>query len=407
MRFSLFVALRYFFSKKDWGVVHVISLISLIGIGVASMALLIVLSVFNGFTGVAERMLSFSNPEIMVESQKGKTLSLEEVDISKIRAVEQVKYCAPVVRESVLMSIGESQAIVEMTGVENGYERLGGLDTVMRDCEFGVGSLEEPNAILGYALALQVGLGKGAEKMGLGLQFCSPKSQVRNAIVPEDNLNIASAMYSGSFMTRGDMDADVAFVPLRFAQELLEYDSSAVTSLDIALHKSSQVEKAKKELAKILPEGVSVKDRFEQDPLYFKIVKAERLAVYLILSFIIFIASFNVMGAISLLAMIKQNDIRILSSMGAAQRSVRGIFFNVGMVMSAMGALSGILLGCLFCFVQQTFGIIKIGSEGFVVDSFPVELKLLDIVSVFLLVMLIASICVWVMTKRIKIETNK
>ncbi len=398
MRFSFFVAFRYFFSKKDWSVVHIISLISLVGIGVASMALLIVLSVFNGFTGVAEKMLSFSNPEIIVESQKGKTFKLEEDLLGRIREIEQVKYCSPVVRESVLMSIGERQTIVSLVGVEKGYERLGRLDSVMKAGVFDIGSEQEPNAVLGYALALQLGLGKGAEKMNLPLQFCSPKTEISNAIVPEDNLNIASATYSACFMTEGDMDMDVAFVPLRFAQELLEYDTTTVTSLDIALKNPSDIKKAKKELDKILPESVVVKDRFEQDPLYFQVVKAERLAVYLILSFIIFIASFNVMGSISLLAMIKQNDIKILSSMGSGRRNIRGIFFIEGMILSVFGSLSGLLLGCLFCFLQQTFGMIKIGSEGFVVDSFPVELRLLDVLSVLLLVIIIASISVWVMT---------
>ncbi|MEE0909518.1 MAG: FtsX-like permease family protein [Bacteroidales bacterium] len=406
MKFPEFVALRYFFQRKNWNVVHIISIISLVGIGVASMALIIVLSVFNGFTDVAERMLAFSNPDIIIESQKGKSFSLNDVDAEKIANVVGVKNCVNVVSETVLMSFADRQTIVNMIGTTEDYTKLNSIDSTMRIGTFSLGSSSAPNAVLGLSLAINLGIGKGADKMNLMLHFCSPKNNSSLSFVPEENLNEDKAVYSGSFMTAGDMDADVAFVPLAFAQNLLEYEQDRISSIHVSVEDDKQVNKVKEKIINILPKDMIAKNRFEQDPIYFKIVKAEKLAVYLILSFIIFIASFNVMGAVSLFAMVKRNDIKILSSMGANNRNIRKIFFMVGMIMSSIGCVSGLLLGSAFCFLQQQFGLIKIGSNGFVIDSFPVSLCFTDIINVVILVMIIASLCIGIMVRRIKIENK-
>lgn len=406
MKFPEFVALRYFFQRKNWNVVHIISIISLVGIGVASMALIIVLSVFNGFTDVAERMLAFSNPDIIIESQKGKSFSLNDVDAEKIANVVGVKNCVNVVSETVLMSFADRQTIVNMIGTTEDYTKLNSIDSTMRIGTFSLGSSSAPNAVLGLSLAINLGIGKGADKMNLMLHFCSPKNNLSLSFVPEENLNEDKAVYSGSFMTAGDMDADVAFVPLAFAQNLLEYEQDRISSIHVSVKDDKQVDKVKEKIIDILPKDMIAKNRFEQDPIYFKIVKAEKLAVYLILSFIIFIASFNVMGAVSLFAMVKRNDIKILSSMGANNRNIRKIFFMVGMIMSSIGCVSGLLLGSMFCFLQQQFGLIKIGSNGFVIDSFPVSLCFTDIINVVILVMIIASLCIGIMVRRIKIENK-
>lgn len=406
MKFPEFVALRYFFQRKNWNVVHIISIISLVGIGVASMALIIVLSVFNGFTDVAERMLAFSNPDIIIESQKGKSFSLNDVDAEKIANVVGVKNCVNVVSETVLMSFADRQTIVNMIGTTEDYTKLNSIDSTMRIGTFSLGSSSAPSAVLGLSLAINLGIGKGADKMNLMLHFCSPKNNSSLSFVPEENLNEDKAVYSGSFMTAGDMDADVAFVPLAFAQNLLEYEQDRISSIHVSVEDDKQVDKVKEKIINILPKDMIAKNRFEQDPIYFKIVKAEKLAVYLILSFIIFIASFNVMGAVSLFAMVKRNDIKILSSMGANNRNIRKIFFMVGMIMSSIGCVSGLLLGSAFCFLQQQFGLIKIGSNGFVIDSFPVSLCFTDIINVVILVMIIASLCIGIMVRRIKIENK-
>jgi ABC-type lipoprotein release transport system permease subunit len=237
--------------------------------------------------------------------------------------------------------------------------------------------------------------------MNIPIQFCIPKKNPTNVIVPEDNLNIDKALFSASFLTKSDIDNNVAIVPLSFAQNLMELSSNQVSSLNIKLKDLKKTKQVKAEIEKLIPENYVVKDRLEQDPVYYKVVKAEKLAVYIILGFIIFIASFNIMGALSLLIMTKKKDIMILRTMGATKRDIRKIFFTTGVMMSVIGMLCGLILGIIFCLLQQHFGIIKMGAS-YIVESFPIKIYFTDIVAILLMVVTISCLCTGLMSRKIK-----
>lgn len=401
MRFSFFIAMRYFFSKKELKVINIISLISLIGVGVVTMALLIVLSVFNGFTSLASDMLSYSNPDLIIEPNKGKVINLEEIKTKQIESIKQVQAITPVIKESVLISFENTQSIVDMYGVENEFFRISNIDTTMQIGNTSLYTNGKPNCILGYSLMLKMSLYQGAEKHNIPIQFCIPKKNPTTVIVPEDNLNISKALFSGSFMTRSEIDDNVAIVPLSFAQNLLELLPNQASSLNIKLKDSEKTEKVRREIEKIIPKTYVVKNRLEQDPVYYKVVKAEKLAVYIILGFIIFIASFNIMGALSLLIMIKKKDIMILRTMGATKKDIRRIFFINGVMMSVIGMICGLILGIIFCLLQQHFGIIKIGAS-YIIDSFPIKIYITDILAIFSMVVIISCLCTAIMSRKIK-----
>lgn len=401
MRFSFFIAMRYFFSKKELKVINIISLISLIGVGVVTMALLIVLSVFNGFTSLASDMLSYSNPDLIIEPNKGKVIDVKEINTQNLESLSQISAITPVVKESVLISFENTQSIVNMYGVEEEYFRIFNIDTTMQIGNTSLYTKDKPNCILGYSLMLKMSLFQGAEKHNIPIQFCIPKKNPTNVIVPEDNLNIDKAIFSGSFMTRSEIDDNVAIVPLSFAQNLLELLPNQASSLNIKLKDSEKTEKVRSEIEKIIPKTYVVKNRLEQDPVYYKVVKAEKLAVYIILGFIIFIASFNIMGALSLLIMIKKKDIMILRTMGATKKDIRRIFFINGVMMSVIGMICGLILGIIFCLLQQHFGIIKMGSS-YIIDSFPIKIYITDILAIFLMVVIISCLCTAIMSRKIK-----
>ena len=401
MRFSFFIAMRYFFSKKELKVINIISLISLIGVGVVTMALLIVLSVFNGFTSLASDMLSYSNPDLIIEPNKGKVINLEEIKTKQIESIKQVQAITPVIKESVLISFENTQSIVDMYGVEDEFFRISNIDTTMQIGNTSLYTNGKPNCILGYSLMLRMSLYQGAEKHNIPIQFCIPKKNPTTVIVPEDNLNISKALFSGSFMTRSEIDDNVAIVPLSFAQNLLELLPNQASSLNIKLKDSEKTEKVRREIEKIIPKTYVVKNRLEQDPVYYKVVKAEKLAVYIILGFIIFIASFNIMGALSLLIMIKKKDIMILRTMGATKKDIRRIFFINGVMMSVIGMICGLILGIIFCLLQQHFGIIKMGSS-YIIDSFPIKIYITDILAIFSMVVIISCLCTAIMSRKIK-----
>lgn len=393
--------MRYFFSKKELKVINIISLISLIGVGVVTMALLIVLSVFNGFTSLASDMLSYSNPDLIIEPNKGKVINLEEIKTKQIESIKQVQAITPVIKESVLISFENTQSIVDMYGVEDEFFRISNIDTTMQIGNTSLYTNGKPNCILGYSLMLRMSLYQGAEKHNIPIQFCIPKKNPTTVIVPEDNLNISKALFSGSFMTRSEIDDNVAIVPLSFAQNLLELLPNQASSLNIKLKDSEKTEKVRSEIEKIIPKTYVVKNRLEQDPVYYKVVKAEKLAVYIILGFIIFIASFNIMGALSLLIMIKKKDIMILRTMGATKKDIRSIFFINGIMMSVIGMICGLLLGIIFCLLQQHFGIIKMGSS-YIIDSFPIKIYITDILAIFSMVVIISCLCTAIMSRKIK-----
>lgn len=393
--------MRYFFSKKELKVINIISLISLIGVGVVTMALLIVLSVFNGFTSLASDMLSYSNPDLIIEPNKGKVINLEEIKTKQIESIKQVQAITPVIKESVLISFENTQSIVDMYGVENEFFKISNIDTTMQIGNTSLYTNGKPNCILGYSLMLRMSLYQGAEKHNIPIQFCIPKKNPTTVIVPEDNLNISKALFSGSFMTRSEIDDNVAIVPLSFAQNLLELLPNQASSLNIKLKDSEKTEKVRSEIEKIIPKTYVVKNRLEQDPVYYKVVKAEKLAVYIILGFIIFIASFNIMGALSLLIMIKKKDIMILRTMGATKKDIRSIFFINGVMMSVIGMICGLILGIIFCLLQQHFGIIKMGSS-YIIDSFPIKIYITDILAIFLMVVIISCLCTAIMSRKIK-----
>ncbi|MBO7277331.1 MAG: ABC transporter permease [Bacteroidales bacterium] len=401
MGFSFFVAMRYFFSKKELKVINIISLISLIGVGVVTMALLVVLSVFNGFTSLASDMLSYSNPDLIVVPNKGKVLDLKDINIQQIAKLSQVQNCSPVIKESVLISCENAQSIVDMYGVQEEYFRISNIDTTMYIGNTSLYTKERANCILGYSLMLKMSLYQGAEKMNIPIQFCIPKKNPTNVIVPEDNLNIDKVLFSGSFVTRSEMDDNVAIVPLKFAQDLMEFPSNQVSSLHIKLNDSKKTNQVKAEVEKLIPENYVVKDRLEQDPVYYKVVKAEKLAVYIILGFIIFIASFNIMGALSLLIMTKSKDIMILRTMGATKRDICKIFFTTGVMMSLIGMVCGLILGIIFCLLQQHFGIIKMGAS-YIIESFPIKIYFTDIIAILLMVVTISCLCTGLMSRKIK-----
>lgn len=402
MRFSFFIAMRYFFSKKELKVINIISLISLIGVGVVTMALLIVLSVFNGFTSLASEMLSFSNPDLIVVPNKGKLINTEEIDFNKIKNINGIQSFTPVIKESVLISCEDAQNIVNMYGVEEEYFRISNIDTNIYLGNTSLHTNNKANCILGYSLMVKMSLYQGAEKMNIPIQFCVPKKNPTNVIVPEDNLNIDKAIFSASFLTRSEMDDNTAIVPLTFAQNLLELPHNQVSSLHIKLQNSKNSEQIKKELEQILPKHYSIKNRLEQDPVYYKVVKVEKLAVYIILGFIIFIASFNIMGALSLLIMTKSKDITILRTMGSTKKEIRKIFFITGVMMSIIGMICGLVLGTIFCLLQQHFGLIKMGSSSLIVDSFPIQIYLSDIIAILLMVVTISCLCTGIMSRKIK-----
>lgn len=404
-----FIVHRLCFSKKNRGIVYTISLISLIGIAVGSLALLVVLSVFNGFTSVAEIMMEKENPPLLIQASSGKTFQEDKVaNILKNSHTQKNNLAlVPIVEQTAMISFGPNQRIVKLIGTTDEYFKYNAInDSLLVTDRSKSFSLDSDICILGVGLAFDMGLHSGAEKMGLTLKITVPQTDNQEATVLEDMLQYCVVRYGGCFQTSSDLDHGYVFINIDKARELLGYASNEVTALyDIPkpnVDKQNYVQSRKKILEKT--DNIEAKTLLEQQALYFRIAKSEKFAVYLILSFILFIATINILSSLIILYIQKQRMNYILRALGCTKKDLQRIYFYYGMTINIVGCVVGVMLGLVICFLQQNFGIVKLSGNSFVVDAFPVKVLFWDIIRIVLIVILIGTITIRIVSNRLKIN---
>lgn len=408
MRLSLFIAWRYFFSRRKLKVINIISLIALVGIAVTTCALFSVLSVFNGFTQLSEQLLSSSSAPLVIEAKSGKTFKIDTKTYNHLIHTHSISICSRVIRENAIVSFGDNQTLIELRGVEENYNKINNIDTAMLYGSFHLFRNGEPACVVGVGVASSLMLPKNAEIMGVRMSVMVPNRFASASNIGGEEVFInQNAMYSGCFETKSEIDEKTVFVPLSFAQELLSYqddgDSLVQSSIYIKPANTQNILQTKEDIEKLTNSKYEVKDILAQQPIYGRVVKMERFGVYLILSFIIFIATFNIMGSLSLLIMDKKRDMFLLESLGARQKQIRQIYFLNGFMLSIFGAAIGLILGLLLCFVQQRYGLIKMSSSpDVVINAFPVQVKVLDMVKVFLLTVAIGLPLELIISHKVK-----
>ncbi len=406
MKFPFYIAQRYLVSKKSHHIINIISGISIAGITIGTMALVIVLSVFNGFEKLVISLFNAFNPDIVVTVKEGKTFSSTIVSTDKIRKIPGVLYLTEVIEENALVKYKDKQYIVTLKGVGEDYARMSGLDTMMSEGKFKLQEQEKNFAVLGYGIAYYIGANLE--------DYLNPVS----IYVPQRTGNFSGAFESafrndvifpsGFFSVQQDFDTKYVILPIRFVKKLLDYNDE-ITGMEISLSKEADYIKIQQHLQDLFGSKFSVKNRFQQQEFLYKIMKSEKWAIFLILSFILLIATFNVIGSLSILILDKRQDIALLQCLGANQGTVKNIFLTIGLIITFFGAISGLVAGSLVCWLQQIFGFVKLGAVGstFVVDAYPVHMQPMDFIFIFLTVILIGIFATWYPVYNIrKIDTH-
>ena len=410
---TLHIAWRYFFARRKKSVVNIVSRISLIGIVVCAFALIVVLSVYNGIGNLTQSLFNVFDPELLVEPTQGKSFKLDTKNLLHIQSTDGVADLSPIVEEKSWATYGQNQAIVQLRGVERNYAQMTGIDSMIYDGSWIYGQQAHPSSAISHAILLggeiyyQLGVSRHSN---VPLMLHIPKRSSGIGFTMDDAFNQAIAYPSGFFVIQQDIDSRYALADIRLIRTLLDYDSNEYTSLAIKLHANANVQKVKKEIAHILSsaqqsdslQNFTVKDRFEQQPLYYKIFRSERLAIYLILALITFISTFTLVASLSLLIIDKRHDSATLKAIGMDEAGIRRIFFYQGIFVAAIGTVIGLLLGFVVCFLQQQFGIVPMG-ENFVTQSFPVAMRVQDFLLTFLLVVSISTLSVWLTTKHCEV----
>jgi lipoprotein-releasing system permease protein len=388
MKTSFFIAKRYLLSKKSHNLINVISAISVIGLAIGTFALIVVLSVFNGFESVIKSLYGVFNPDFEITALKGKTFSIDSIPQEKIKAINGIIDYSEVVEEDALFKYGDKQFIGKIKGVDENFSSLSGVDSMVVDGYFVLNDAGKNYAVVGAGVAYFLDL--YPEDVAEFLNIYVPKRGNKSSFNIAAAFNQKAVHPSGVFSIQQDFDEKYVFLPLAFVRELMDYDDE-ITSLEVFTGDEADNEIVQEQLKNILGDSFIVKNRYEQNVALFKVMTSEKTAIFFILVFILVLASFNMIGSLSILIVEKKKDIAVLKSMGADKKLIKNIFTIEGMLISILGGLIGLFLGFMVLYLQQTFGIVSLGSgEGdFIIDAYPVKMKLVEFVYVFATVQLI------------------
>jgi len=397
MSFPFYIAKRYLFSKKSTNAINVISAISVVGVVVATMALVIVLSVFNGFHDLVASFSTQFDPQLKIVPTEGKTAPADDPILTELRQIPEVDVATECVEDQALAMFNGKQAMVMLKGVDDNFDEL----THIREIVYGEGDFQLHTADLQYGtigIRLAQDLGMGA-RFGDYLRIYAPRRDGQLDLTnPSDGFVVDSLITPGVvFSTRqGKYDKNYIVAPIGFARLLFE-QQGMLSSLEIRLKDGSNLDNVKRQMRRVAGEKYKVLDRFEQQADTFKIMQIEKLIAYIFLTFILVVACFNIIGSLSMLIIDKKDDIATLRKLGADDRQITRIFLFEGRMIAALGAIVGILLGLLLCWLQQEFGLVGMGgSTGmFVINAYPVSVHYSDILIIFLTVIAVSWLAVW------------
>ncbi len=403
--FSFYVARRYMFSKKSVGAINVISFISVAGVAVGTMALVIVLSVFNGFHDLVASLFTNFDPQIEVVPVKGKTINADAPELDRIRHLDFVDVATDVVEDQAIAVYGDRQRMVTVMGVDENFDQLTNIsDILYGDGDFTLRVANLYFGVPGIRLAQDLGLGA---RWADYLKIYAPvrRGQLTDLDTPTDGFVVDSLLSPGVVyaVNQNKYDRDRIITSIYFARQLFDQDGM-LSSLQLRLKPGTDLSTAKREIKAAAGEKFRVLDRFEQQADTFRIMQIEKVLAYVFLTFILIVACFNIISSLSMLIIDKKNDINTLHNLGANDRQIVSIFLYEGRIISAVGALIGIGLGLALCGLQQAFGFVKMGESSgtFIVNAYPVSVHYWDVLVVFITVILIGWAASWIPARRLR-----
>ena len=398
MNLPSFIAQRYLLAKKSHNLINIVTWISIISVCVATFAMIFVLSVFNGFNVVISDMIHQLSPDLNISAVKGKTIKLNDFPLDKLKEIKGIDYVFPTITEDVLFKNSNKQQIGQVKGVPQDYNKIDRVrGTILNDTTFDVSYNNFNYGIPGAGMAYFLGI--NVYQPYSSIQVYVPKRGNASSFNLENSFNSSKLVVTNVFSTQQEIDERLVIAPLEWLADLMEYEN-LVTDVEVFINDKSlktngkrQLKRIKKEIKNILGEDYKVYDQYEQQETLYKMMKAEKLAVYLILTFILIMATFNVIGTLSMLIIDKNKDITLLKAMGCDTILIKKIFINEGLLISVVGGLLGLALGIIAVLAQQHFGIIRLGNgEGnYIIDAYPVALQFADIALVFITITIIGS----------------
>ena len=397
MNFPFFIARRYLFSKKSTHAINVISGISVVGVAIATMALVVTLSVFNGFHDLVASFFTSFDPQLKITPVEGKSVAADDPVLTQIRQLPQMEVAPECVEDQALAIYKSRQMMVMIKGVDDNFDQLTHIKEILiGEGDFCLHAADMDYGILGIRLAEQLATGYSYDQP---LHIYAPRREGQFDLTnpteafEEDDLYSPGVLFN---VRQAKYDKNYIITSIAFARRLFD-QQGMLTSLELRLKPGSNFERTKSEIKQLCGDRFTVKDRFEQQDDTFKIMKIEKFIAYIFLTFILMVACFNIIGSLSMLIIDKKDDVVTLRNLGANDKQITRIFLFEGRMISAIGAVIGIIIGLLLCWLQQRFGLVALGSSSgsFVINAYPVSVHPEDIVLIFITVLVVGFLSVW------------
>jgi len=399
---ELKIAWRYLFAKKQYNAIHIISGISAAAVGVVTAAMVCVLSVMNGFGVMVEQLFSQFDPDIRIEAVSGKSFHDQGERFDALRQLSEVAMVSQSIEETALLQFEDKQMPVRLYGVDSVFPTLTHIENIITEGHYEVYDGAFDRAVLGQGLAWQMGIGA---RFISPLQLYAPKRNAKvNMLRPDQSFNDEVCFIAGTFAVQQvKYDNEVMLVDIDLTRRLLDYGNHEVSALLVKVAPHTSVKQAKKAIQSLLGEGFAVLDRYEQQADFFRILRVEKLLTTLLLVFILLIASFNIIGSLSMLIIDKQTDIQTLSHLGANKKMIQRIFLFEGWLISALGAMVGLAIGLIVCLAQEHLGILKLGNgTEYVVSAYPVAVQTTDVLIVAAVVLTLGFLAAWIPARKVQ-----
>lgn len=388
-------AWRYFRGKYAFQAIQIIVWVSVFAIAIGTAALITILSVSNGFSSVVKTLYADFYADIRVTPKEGKYFSITDAQFSKLKSIEGVQAVSKVVENRALLMKEGYQTVALVKGVDTNYTYINQVSKYLRRGNYTIGDLEKPMLLMGIGIEHKLGLLQ--KEIGDTVQMYTVNRSGK-VITQLGQLNSLTAQEAGSFSVQQEFDDQYVFTNTAFAQYLFDLQPNEISGLEFAIQNNEQ--KVISAIHAILGPGFIVRNKYQQNIDLYKIMQAEKWIIFCILALIMLVASFNLVGALTMLVLEKQKDIHVLNAMGATPWDIQKIFLMLSAVMALLGAFIGGGIASLFIWLQHKFHLIKLGGSSFIIDYYPIEPMVMDYVAVILLVVVIAVLAGWIPSRK-------
>lgn len=402
MSFPLYMARRYMFSKKSHNAINIISITSVCALAFATLAMVITMSIFNGFIDVITASFTNFDPDLKITAVSGKVFVPDSSKFEKVRQLDGIEVYTETLQDNAMVRYKDKQTIAVIKGVDDSFSRLTSIENIL----YGNGNFILKDEVVDYA-TMGVGLVK---QLNCGLKFLdalevySPKRKGKiNMSNPASSLRKGYLYSPGSVFTVGQMEYDESYIitSIDFTRKLFDYDNE-VSAIELKIREGADHDRIQKEIISLLGDGFRVENRYEQQKEIFRIMNLEKLISFIFLTFILLVASLNVIGSIAMLILEKRSNIKTISSLGADKKAIFRIFLYEGWIISLLGAVIGIIAGVVICLIQQHFGIVSLGNGNtFITEAYPVRVAFTDIIIIFVTVLVTVLVTIWIPTKSL------